>query len=244
MLVVSALPLAGLLVLGRDERRLEAGLHRLASFAAGALLGGAFMHLLPEALIRQGVVSGVFLSLVAAFLGFFVIEKFLWHHGHHLVADPATVRPLAALNLVGDGLHNLIDGMVIAAAFASDPTVGLAATIAVVLHEVPQELGDFAILVRAGVPVRRAVWLNFLSGLAAVAGAILTLAIGERVEGFTTALLPVAAGSLIYIAASDIVPELQHERSARGGLSQIILMIVGFALVSLPALLSGAHGGP
>ncbi|MGH7646044.1 MAG: ZIP family metal transporter, partial [Gemmatimonadales bacterium] len=176
-------------------------------------------------------------SLVAAFLGFFVIEKFLWHHGHRLGADPASLHPLATLNVLGDGLHNLIDGMVIAAAFASDVTVGVAATIAVLMHEVPQELGDFAILVRAGVPVRRAIWLNFLSGLAAVAGAALTLAVGARVEGFTTALLPIAAGSLIYIAASDIVPELQHERTAIGGLWQVGLMILGFALVSLPGLL-------
>ncbi|MGH9259552.1 MAG: ZIP family metal transporter, partial [Acidimicrobiales bacterium] len=230
-------PLAGLLALGRDERRLEAGLHRLASFAAGALLAGAFMHLLPEALIQRGVVPGVFLSLVAAFVGFFIIEKFLWHHGHRLGGNPSSVHPLATLNVLGDGLHNLIDGMVIAAAFASDRTVGIAATIAVIVHEVPQELGDFAVLVRAGVPVRRAILLNFLSGLAAVAGAVLTLAVGERVGGFTAALLPIAAGSLIYIAASDIVPELQHERTGRGALWQIGLMILGFALVSLPALL-------
>ncbi len=237
MLLVSALPLAGLLALGRDERRLEAGLHRLASFAAGALLGGAFMHLLPEALLRQGVVPAVFLSLVAAFLAFFVIEKFLWHHAHRLGTDSSRVHPLATLNVLGDGLHNLIDGMVIAAAFASDVTVGVAATIAVILHEVPQELGDFAVLVRAGVPVRRAIWLNFLSGLAAVAGAAVTLAVGERIGGFTTALLPIAAGSLIYIAASDIVPELQHERTAIGGLWQVGLMILGFVVVSLPVFL-------
>jgi len=236
VLVVSAVPLVGLLTLGRDHRRLETVLHHLAGVAAGALLGAAFMQLLPAALLQRGVVSSVFLSLVAAFVGFFFLDKFLWRHGYRVGANPPP-RLLAMLNLFGDGLHNLMIGMVIAAAFASEPTVGLAAAIAVTLHEVPQELGDSAVLVGAGVSVRRAVWLNFLSGSVAVVGAMVTLAIGERVEGFTTALLPIAAGSLLYIAASDLVPELQRERTATGALSQVALMILGVALVSLPELM-------
>jgi zinc and cadmium transporter len=240
VLVISAVPLAGLLALGRDDQRLEKALHHLASFAAGALLGGAFLHLLPEAIVERGPAPGVFLSLIGAFVGFFVIEKFLWHHGHDLAGpERRHYHPLATLNLLGDGLHNLIDGMVIAAAFASDPTVGLAATIAVAFHEVPQELGDFAVLVRGGVPVRRAILLNFVSGLTAVLGAVVTLAVGQRVAGFTTALLPIAAGSLMYIAAADIVPELQRERSGGGGVAvaQVALMILGVLVVSLPRLM-------
>lgn len=236
LLLVSALTLVGLVAIGRDDRRLETGLHHLTGVAAGALLGAAFMQLLPEALLRRGVVSSVFLSLVAAFVGFFVLDKFLWRHGYRVPAN-APPRFVALVSLVGSGLHNLIVGMVIAAAFASDATVGLAVAIAVTLHELPQELGDSAVLVRTGVPLGRAVWLTFLATVVAVVGATVTLAIGERVEEFTTALLPIAAGSLIYVAVSDLLPELQRERSAAGTLSQVGLMILGVALVSLPELL-------
>jgi zinc and cadmium transporter len=234
VLVVSAIPLGGLFLLGRGEDRLERLLQPLVAFAVGALLAGAFLHLLPEAIDQLGAGPPVFLGVLAGFMGFFVLEKFLWRtHGHEPRERARGGPPLASLNLIGDGLHNLIDGMVIAAAYAADPALGLTTTLAVVAHEIPQEVGDFAVLVYAGMPVRRAIGFNFLSGLVAVLGAALVLAAGSAL-GSPAALLPVAAGGFVYIAATDLVPELHRSRRFSVSLGQIGLIVLGVALVSLP----------
>lgn len=234
VLVVSAIPLGGLVLLGRGEDRLERFLQPLVAFAVGALLAGAFLHLLPEAIDQLGAGPPVFLGVLGGFMGFFVLEKFLWRtHGHEPRDRARGGPPLASLNLIGDGLHNLIDGMVIAAAYAADPALGLTATLAVMAHEIPQEVGDFAVLVYAGMPVRRAIGFNFLSGLVAVVGALLVLAAGSAV-GSPAALLPVAAGGFVYIAAADLVPELHRSRRLSVSLGQIGLIVLGVALVSAP----------
>lgn len=238
VLAVSAIPLGGLLLLGRGEQRLERVLQPLVAFAVGALLAGAFLHLLPEAIERTGAGPRVFLSVLGGFVGFFVLEKFLWRGHRHEPDDRAGAGPpLATLNLVGDGLHNLIDGMVIAAAYTTDPVLGLTATLVVIAHEVPQELGDFAVLVYSGMPVRRAIGLNFLSGLVAVVGAVLVLAAGPALGASGDALLPVAAGGFIYIAAADLVPELHRSRKLTVSLGQLALIVLGIALVSVPGWL-------
>jgi zinc and cadmium transporter len=236
VLVVSLVPLAGLLAVWVAQPRLERVTQYLVSFAVGALLGGALLHLIPEAAERMGPGAGMPLAVIGGFVGFFALEKFLWaHHGHG--AGKAQLRPFAALNLLGDGLHNLMDGMVIAAAYLTDPALGLATTLAVILHEVPQEIGDFGILVHSGLPARRAVWLNLLTGLTAMVGALVTLTLGRYLGGFATALLPVAAGGFIYIAASDLVPELHRVRTATASLRQIVLIALGVAVMLLPELL-------
>jgi zinc and cadmium transporter len=230
VLLISLIPLAWLLV---APRRAAGG--RLLSFAVGALLGSAVLHLLPEAIERLG--PGVRLSggLLAGFLGFFVLEKFLGSHSH--ASTPARLPPLATLNLLGDGLHNVLDGALVAAAYSTDVTLGVTTTVAVVLREIPQEIGDMGVLTYAGVPLRRAVWYNFASGLAALGGATLTLVVGARLGGATDALLPVAAGAFIYIAASDLIPELRQERSRRAALRQILLVLLGVAMMTLPLVL-------
>lgn len=234
VLAVSALPLGGFLLLARGEERVERALQPLVAFAVGALLAGAFLHLLPEAIAQLGTGPPVFLGVLGGFVGFFVLEKFLWRTHGHAPSDRARRGPrLATLNLVGDGLHNLIDGMVIAAAYVADPGLGLTTTLAVLAHEVPQELGDFAVLVYGGMPVRRAVGFNFLTGLTAVAGAVLVLAAGPAL-GSPAVLLPVAAGGFVYIAAADLVPELHRARRLSVSLGQIGLMLLGVALVSVP----------
>lgn len=238
VLVVSAVPLGGFLLLARGEARLDALIQPLVAFAVGALLGGAFLHLLPEALERAGPGVAVFGMLLAGFLGFFVLEKFLWRTHGHAPRDRARAgSPLASLNLIGDGLHNLIDGMVIAAAYQTSPALGLATTVAVLLHEIPQEFGDFAVLVYGGLPVRRAVLLNFVSGLVAIVGAALVLTVGRAIAGLSDALLPVAAGGFVYVAAADLVPELHRARRLRTSLGQIALILLGVTLVSLPGWL-------
>ena len=237
VLAVSAVPLGGFLLLARGEERLERVLQSLVAFAVGALLAGAFLHLLPEAIAELGAGPPVFLGVLAGFVGFFVLEKFLWRaHGHEPRNRARGGPRLATLNLVGDGLHNLIDGMVIAAAWVADPALGLTATLAVLAHEIPQELGDFAVLVYGGMPVRRAVGFNLLTGLTAVVGAVLVLAAGPAL-GSPAILLPVAAGGFVYIAAADLVPELHRNRSVTVSLGQIGLMVLGVALVSLPGWL-------
>lgn len=234
VLAVSAVPLGGFLLLARGEERVERALQPLVAFAVGALLAGAFLHLLPEAIAELGAGPPVFLGVLGGFVGFFALEKFLWRSHGHEPRDRARGGPrLATLNLVGDGLHNLIDGMVIAAAYVADPGLGLTTTLAVLAHEVPQELGDFAVLVYGGMPVRRAVGFNFLTGLTAVAGAVLVLAAGPAL-GSPAVLLPVAAGGFVYIAAADLVPELHRARRLSVSLGQIGLMLLGVALVSVP----------
>lgn len=238
VLAVSALPLLGFLVAGRRFAGLQRHVMLLVSFAVGALLGGAIIHLLPEAYEALGPGPALTGGLLLGFLGFFVLEKFLWHHAHHHEPEVRpSLPPLAALNLLGDLMHNVIDGMLIAAAFMAGVPIGVATTVAVIVHEIPQEIGDFGVLLHAGLPMRRVVLLNFVSGLGAVAGALFTLVVGERVAGFGAHLLPVAAGSFLYIAASDLIPELHRERNPGAVLMQIALVLLGVAVMATTGLL-------
>jgi zinc and cadmium transporter len=234
--VVSAVPLGGLLLSRFSSELLSRLVPSLVSFAVGALLGGALLHLVPEAIARIGPGATLSGYVLAGFLGFFVLEKFLWGHEHQGLGG-GRVPPLAALNLLGDGLHNIIDGAVIAAAYSAGTAVGVATTVAVFLHEVPQELGDFGVLVYSGLPPRRAVWFNFLSGLAAMLGAVATLGVGGAASGLTDALLPVAAGTFLYIAASDLIPQLQRERRLGPSLWQLGLVLAGVFVMALPLML-------
>jgi len=168
-------------------------------------------------------------------LAFFLLEQVLrrrghLHPGHHL-------HPVVTINLVGDALHNLIDGMLIGASFVSSPALGLTTTLAVVMHEVPQELGDFGVLVHGGLPARKALVFNLLSALTSVAGAVLALAVGLGDPRFATYLLPVTAGGFIYIAGSDLVPELQRAATSRlDAAAQLALIVLGVAVMALLAL--------
>ncbi len=243
VLLVSAVPLAGLLLARGRVAALQRHMMLLVSFAVGALLGGAVIHLLPEAYERLGPGSAITGGLLGGFLGFFILEKFLWHHHHHHLDGEEdqyhAIPPLAALNLIGDGIHNFLDGVLIAGAYLVSVPLGVATTLAVFLHEIPQEIGDFGVLLHAGLPLRRAVWLNFLSGLGAVGGAVLALVIGEQVGGFSAALIPVAAGAFLYIAASDLIPELHRERRPGAVLGQVMLVLLGVAVMAVGKMLLG-----
>ena len=229
--VVSAVSLVGVAALALTRARLDRLMFLLVSLAVGALFGDAFLHLLPaafaggEAALRQSL-------LVLAGLGvFFVLEKFLhWHHRHEVDESPG-VRAFGWMILVADGLHNFIDGLLIGAAYLAGFPTGLATTLAVVLHEVPQEIGDYAVLLRAGFTPRRAAWLNFLSALTAVAGAVLALVVGQQMAGLTDWLLPVAAGGFVYIAGSDLVPELHRETAPGRSAAQLAMIAVGIGLM-------------
>jgi zinc and cadmium transporter len=249
--VVSLVSLVGALTLSRDRDRLERLLGILVSLAAGVLLGGAVVHLLPEAVQAMGNTVAVSVLFLTGFLGFFLLEGSLWQHHHHFGEEPKVPQghkghqhPVVAMTLVGDGIHNFIDGMVIAAAFSADPRLGLVTTIAVVAHEVPQEMGDFGVLVFGGLSPRRALTFNFLTAATAIAGALVVLGLGGRFPGFASALLPVTAGSFLYIAAADLIPELhRHETPRSERLTHTLTLLGGVALMVALRLGREALGG-
>jgi len=232
--LVSLLSLLGLLTLTWSEDRVRRIALWCVTFAVGALLGDAFLHLLPEALEQSGGRNACLWAL-AGMLGFFSLEKFLrgrhFHvHPHHAHA----VAPRVVVNLVGDALHNLVDGMLVASSYLVSVPLGVATTIAVLLHELPQELGDFGILVHAGIPVRRALLWNLGSALTAFVGAGIALLLGLEVSSFAQTLVPVTAGGFVYLAAADLIPELQHEPvSPRASLGQVLGVLGGVGVMAL-----------
>jgi zinc and cadmium transporter len=231
--VVSALSLVGATTLAVRAAILERGLLLLVSFAAGALLGNAFLHLIPEVVENSGgLKASISLAVLGGIVAFFLLEKALhWHHAHF--PSEEVLHPVAVTNLIGDGLHNLLDGVGIAAAFLASTQTGVATVIAVALHEIPQELGDFGILVHAGMPARRALAVNFLSALTAVVGAVLTLVLAEPVAGASEVLVPFVAGSFIYIGSTDLLPELHKEPEAGKSVLQTAGLLAGIAVMAL-----------
>jgi len=234
-IIISLISLVGVVFLGMKESMLKQLLESLISFASGALLGGAFVHLLPEAVEMGG--SNMIPYVVLGLLIFFILEKFLkWRHCHEFGCD---VHVFSYLNLVGDGVHNFIDGIIIAAAFMADVKLGVATTIAVFLHEMPQEIGDFAVLIYGGFSRTKALLFNFLSALLAVLGAISAYFLLSYMQGIQPMLLAVTAGGFIYIALADLVPELHKKWGAAESLTQTILMITGIGLMMIMKIFLG-----
>ena len=211
VLVVSAISLIGIFFLTFDRDRLRKLLFYLISFAVGGLFGDAFIHLIPEAYRELGINPKTSLLIVFGILLFFILEKFIrWRHCHIPVSS-THLHPVVMMNLVGDGVHNLIDGVLIGASYMVDPTIGITTTIAVVLHEIPQEIGDFGVLLYGGLSVKKAVIYNLLSASCAFLGAIIALSVGVFSLDYLYYVLPVTAGGFIYIAGSDLIPELNDE---------------------------------
>jgi zinc and cadmium transporter len=212
------------LVFNRDT--LQKVLFVVVAFAAGALLGDAFFHLIPEISDSPaGFDTVASTALLAGVMVLFALEKVLhWHHAHF--PGEEVMHPIAVTNLVGDGLHNFIDGTIVAGSFAVSVPLGVATTIAVALHEIPQEIGDFGILLHAGLTPRKALMLNFLSALAAVAGAIVVL-IFASTTGIERLLVPFSAGSFIYIASTDLLPDLHKEPQPVKSALQLVGLIAG-----------------
>ena len=200
---VSLLSLLGILTLILKDRTLEKGLVLIVAFSAGAMMGGAFLHLIPEALDIGNRYT--FHYVLVGFIAFFLIEKVLrWRHCHKTECE---VHSFAMMNLLGDSVHNFLDGLAIAAGYIAGIDVGISTTIAVIFHEIPQEIGDFAILVYGGFRKVTALAVNFLSAVTAIIGGV----IGYLLAGnslFLPFLLPFTAGGFIYIAATDLMPEL------------------------------------
>lgn len=239
VVAVSLVSLVGVASLSMNESRARRLAAILVSFAVGALLGDAFIHLIPETFARPSASPlGPSLLVLGGILVFFVAEKLLRHHHgplhQHHHPEPAGRPELATLNIIGDGVHNFIDGVLIGASYLVSPTLGVSTTVAVLFHEIPQELGDFGVLIHSGLGVRKAVLVNLASASIAIIGTIAALLAGATAgTSVSEVLVPMAAGGFVYIAAADLVPELQHDRSLRGLLVQASVMTLGIAVMAL-----------
>lgn len=206
------------------------------SYATGALLGAAFLSLLPEAIKEfPDSVTATFSWLLVGFILFFLLEKYLiWHHhghGHEKDEHPHQHQVYPSLIIVGDAIHNFIDGMVIAAAFLVNPALGATTAVAVLVHELPQEIGDFSILIHGGMSRRRTALWNVLGALISPLGAIFALLVAQTNVKLEMPLLGLAAGMFIYIAAADLVPEIQRAKKVSTTIIQLILLVVGIMTI-------------
>lgn len=226
----------GIAFLSISEERLKQIIFVMVSLAVGSLFGDAFIHLLPESFEKfEAKVEASLYVLTGIFL-FFILEKFLlWRHQHTLEASHA-IHPVGYMNLFADGVHNFIDGTIIGASYLISLPVGVATTLAVIFHEIPHELGNFFVLLYAGFTKTRALFFNFLTGLFAILGTLVALLVGSRVEHFSLLMLPLAAGGFIYIAGSDLVPELNKEVEPSKSLIQLIAIATGVGLMLLLTL--------
>ncbi|MFA5389046.1 MAG: ZIP family metal transporter [Candidatus Omnitrophota bacterium] len=238
VLAISLISLIGVITLSLNKAKLQAILAFLVSFAVGGLFGDAFIHLLPESFETLGVNLKTSLLVLSGIFIFFILEKFIrWRHCH-VPTSKEHMHPVATLNVIGDGVHNMLDGMIVAASFAVSVPIGIATTLAVILHEIPQEIGDFGILVYSGMPVKKALFMNFVSALTSVVGAVIALTLESKIKGFSTYLLPITAGGFLYIGGSDLIPELHKENHARisASLLQMVFIMLGIGMMALLVL--------
>lgn len=227
---ISLVALVGLIILYLKEKLLERILLQLVAYSAGALLGGAFFHLLPESLEKADQ-SSVFLFTLVGFVGFLAMEKFLhWRHCHK---QRCSVHAFTYLNLIGDSIHNFIDGLIIAASFLISIPLGISTSIAIGLHEIPQEIGDYSVLVYGGFTRQKALFLNLLVALTVVLGGVVGYLIGEEALGSLNFLLPIAAGGFIYIAAADLLPEVNKESNGIKSIGNLVIFILGLLTLYL-----------
>jgi len=211
--------------------------HLLASFAAGSLLGATFFDLLPEAAHgSQDSNTDIFLWTLVGFLFFFLLERFLhWFHHHdghhgHMAED---AKPIIPLIVVGDSIHNFIDGVAIATTFLISVPLGIVTTLAVAAHEIPQEIGDFALLLHKGVKKWNVLLINLFSAATSILGVLIVFTVGEKAEGILPILLSLTAGFFLYIAASDLIPEIHHENRKGFALFESLLLILGVLVIWL-----------
>lgn len=226
VIVVSLISLVGALTIAVNKKLLKKVLFTFVSFAVGTLLGVSFLDLLPEAM-GYGIKS-VFVFPLLGIISFFILEKFIfWHHRH----EEKEVHSFTYMNLIGDALHNFIDGAVIAASFLHSLPLGIATTVAIIFHEIPQEIGDFGVLIYGGFSRTKALLFNFISALTAILGALIGFLFLSSFTNLLPFLLAFTAGIFIYIAGVDLLPELRKERDARTSLVQLISIVVGILVV-------------
>jgi zinc and cadmium transporter len=233
VIIVSLISLVGVFTLSVKTDRFRKIVIYLVSFSAGALLGDVFFHLLPEVWDKNGVSVQISGAILAGIVMFFVLEKFIhWQHCHGSAIDENHVHAFAKMNLVGDGFHNFLDGLIIGTSYLVSIPVGIATSLAVVFHEIPQEIGDYGVLIHGGYSKGRALLLNFASALLAVLGTLLALIFSGAIENLELIIVPVIAGGFIYIAGSDLIPELhKHSNRFKDSIVQLIAFILGILVM-------------
>jgi len=228
-LLISAVSFSGLAIFSFKKVATENIITHLVSFAAGVMLTAAILDLLPESLeIAQGKVD-IFLPLFCGVIVFFFLERFLlWFHHHH---GTHGIKPAPLLVLFGDGIHNGIDGVAIAATFLANPALGFVTTLAIAAHEIPQEIADFSVLIYGGFSKKKALAANFISGLTAVLGGILGFYFLDKIEGILPVFLAFTAGMFIYISCADLIPELHRDFEKRKNWGQSIAFLLGILVL-------------
>ena len=217
--------IGGVLLLIKEKFALKIS-HYLTAFAAGALLSTAFFDLLPESMELGGEVN-IFLWTLLGILAFFLLERFIHHHGHHTGEN----KQVVSLIVIGDSIHNFIDGVAIAATFLISIPLGMVTALAVAAHEIPQEIGDFGLLLSKGLTRKKVLLINLYSSLTAVAGAVATFAMGERIGNLLPILLAVTAGFFIYIALANLIPEIHNKENQKIAFWESVMLFVGVLVV-------------
>lgn len=237
VLAVSLVSLAGAFSLAMKDDLIKKYISIFISLAIGALLGDAFIHIIPE--VFESGINEMLASLliISGVLLFFIIEKFMhWHH-HGEDSSDKEIHPVGKLIIFTDGFHNLIDGIIIGASFMVSLPLGIATTIAVILHEIPQEIGDFAVLIHAGYSKKKALLYNFLSALASILGVLIVFVFGSITENISTWFMPIAAGGFVYIAVADLIPELHKTKNIKHSIVQVLIILLGIgSMVALTFL--------
>ena len=226
--IISLISFIGIFTLALKDKLLDKIVLLLVSLSAGALMGSAFLHLLPESVeLSEGL--DVFLFVLVGFALFFLIEKVLhWRHCHK---GECQVHTFTYMNLIGDSIHNFIDGLIMATSFVISIPLGMTTTMAIALHEIPQEIGDFGVLIYGGFTKKKALVLNFLTALTAVLGGLIGFFISNMVENVKLFILPFAAGGFLYIAASDLIPEIRKETSLKKSMIYFGIFILGIFIM-------------
>ncbi|MDD3262643.1 MAG: ZIP family metal transporter [Candidatus Absconditabacteria bacterium] len=238
-LIISLIALIGIIFLGFHQEKLKKIVIYLVSFSAGALLGDVFLHLLPE-MVETGFTLKTSIFMLGGILFGLVTEKVIHRNHCHMPITKTHIHHFAIMNLIGDFVHNIIDGLIIGASYLVSIPVGIATTAAILFHEIPQEIGDFGVLIHGGFSKKKALTINLLTGLSAIVGVIVALLISSYVENLTSFLIPFAAGSFIYIAGADLIPELHKENKFGQASLQILFFLIGIGIMAT-FLLSHSH---
>lgn len=226
--IISCFSIIGIVTLSMSDELLDNIVLLLVSLSAGALLGGALFHLLPESLEELNAATSMTI-LLFGFILFLVIEKVLhWRHCHK---GKCEIHTFAYINLIGDAVHNLIDGLIIAAAFLSNFNLGVITSLAVALHEIPQEIGDFGVLLHSGMKKKKALFLNFLTATTIILGGLVGFYLNNYISEYMVYSLPFAAGGFLYISSSDLIPEIRKEKSKKKWLLNFSVFLIGLSLM-------------
>ena len=236
LLIISLTSFIGLFAFGLKQKTLNKYIELLVGFAAGALLGDAFIHLLPQ-LAATGITVQISISILVGILVFFALEKIVhWHHCHR-VEHKEVCSDLPYMSLAGDALHNAIDGVIVAGAFLTNPVVGFSTALAVFLHELPHEGGNYSILIKGGFSRKKALFLNFVTALTSFAGAVITLLLSSMISGALPFVIAFSMGSFLYIAGTDLLPELHKHFAPKQAVLEFLFIVLGVVIMAALLLL-------